>query len=203
MSMHPGIWLAFLALIGACNPTNWQDRAHTALNVVTDIADPAYAVVTVACNAREEAVLADSSMEMPAKRNAIHEARAICDPIIQQFELLIQLQGAARSLVDKAAAGQADWKQAAEAAQLGTTGLFLAPLAADSVDNMMNLSAAIGEGNAGDILAEGVKKAAERIGKGLARAILLGQEYAEITHIAVGDGTLTFSGRYSAQIPGA
>jgi hypothetical protein len=34
------------------------------------------------------------------------------------------------------------------------------------------------------------------IGKGLARAILAGQEYAEITEIRVGAGTLSISGRY-------
>lgn len=34
------------------------------------------------------------------------------------------------------------------------------------------------------------------IGKGLARAILAGQEYAEINEIRVGAGTLTISGRY-------
>jgi hypothetical protein len=34
------------------------------------------------------------------------------------------------------------------------------------------------------------------IGKGLAQAILAGQEYAEITEIGVGAGTLTISGRY-------
>jgi hypothetical protein len=34
------------------------------------------------------------------------------------------------------------------------------------------------------------------IGVGLARAILIGQDYAAITRIAVADGTLTFSGRY-------
>jgi len=36
------------------------------------------------------------------------------------------------------------------------------------------------------------------IGKGLARAILAGQEYAEITEIGVGSGTLTIGGRYSS-----
>ena len=37
-------------------------------------------------------------------------------------------------------------------------------------------------------------------GAGLARAILIGQDYAEITRIAVADGTLTFSGRYKTNL---
>lgn len=118
MATHPALWMAFLVFIGACNPTNWQDRAHTALNTVTDVADPAYAVFSTACAAREIAVLADPTMEIATKRGVIQEARVVCDAIIQQFEILIQLQGAARSLVEKAASGQAEWEQAAEAARL-------------------------------------------------------------------------------------
>jgi hypothetical protein len=37
------------------------------------------------------------------------------------------------------------------------------------------------------------------VGEGLAGAILAGQEYAEITEIRVGEGTLTFSGRRNQQ----
>jgi hypothetical protein len=36
----------------------------------------------------------------------------------------------------------------------------------------------------------------DQIGQGLASLILAGQDYVEITQIAVGDGTLTLSGRY-------
>jgi hypothetical protein len=36
----------------------------------------------------------------------------------------------------------------------------------------------------------------DQVGKGLARAILTGQEYAEVTQVHVGDGSLTLSGRY-------
>ena len=37
------------------------------------------------------------------------------------------------------------------------------------------------------------------IGRGLASAILIGQEYAEVTQIEVSDGTLTLSGRYNKE----
>jgi hypothetical protein len=36
----------------------------------------------------------------------------------------------------------------------------------------------------------------DQIGSGLAKLILAGQAYVEVTQIQVGDGTLTLSGRY-------
>jgi len=70
--------------------------------------------------------------------------------------------------------------------------VVLAPRADDG-----ELSFDFVEGNLGPVnLPEGLF---DLIGKGLARAILLGQDYGEISQIDVGDGVLTLSGRYNRE----
>jgi exonuclease VII small subunit len=83
-------------------------QAQTALNVMTDIVDPAYEATRVGCDAAEvgAVALADAhKINIDELRGRIQETRARCDRVITIYERMIELQKAAREALKLAETG--------------------------------------------------------------------------------------------------
>lgn len=84
------------------------NQAQTALNVMTDIVDPAYEATRVGCDAAEvgAVALADArKITVDELQGRIQENRARCNRVITIYEQMIELQKAAREALQLAEAG--------------------------------------------------------------------------------------------------
>lgn len=83
-------------------------QAQTALNVMTDIVDPAYEATRVGCDAAEvgAVALADArKITIDELQGRIQDTRARCDRVITLYERMIELQKTAREALKLAEAG--------------------------------------------------------------------------------------------------
>jgi len=99
-----------LALTAACAPTASArfNSAQTALNVLTDVVDPAYEATRVGCDAAEVAAVALAELNEISYAELdirIRENRDRCNKVITIYEAMIDLQRAAREALEMARAG--------------------------------------------------------------------------------------------------
>jgi hypothetical protein len=116
---RPSFVLATL-LVASCT-SNAQARIQTAqvaLNVMTEIVDPAYEATRVGCDAAEvgAVALADAKkITVNELQGRIQENRARCDRVISIYEQMIVLQKTARELLQAAGDGDEQALNQAEA----------------------------------------------------------------------------------------
>lgn len=112
-----GIVVAAATLfVGCARRDALRDRAHTVLNHVTDVADPLYALASVACDAKEGAILGEDGPTADEKGSEIAKVRKRCDGIFTGFEALRRAQLVARDLIERATQGDGEWGEAVAAA---------------------------------------------------------------------------------------
>jgi predicted RNA-binding protein with PIN domain len=99
-----------VVLMLSCTPSSSAriNVTQTALNVLTDVVDPAYAATRVGCDAAEQAALTlqgagqISIAELDAR---IRDSRARCDRAIAVYEQMVELQTEARKALERAQHG--------------------------------------------------------------------------------------------------
>lgn len=107
-----GIVATFFIVVYGCLPQSLNastrylgarvQAAETALNVLTDIVDPAYEATRVGCDAAERAALIlaeDQKIDVDELTSRIQENRQRCDKVISIYEQMITLQRNARELL--------------------------------------------------------------------------------------------------------
>lgn len=76
---------------------------HSALNTITDVAQPAIDMTITACDASEGLAISRAITRAEA-RAAVAKVREVCDGMLAAFRALAELQMAARALVIRAKA---------------------------------------------------------------------------------------------------
>ena len=95
-----GIMLA-LALNGCTSPQQ-TNTAHEVLNVITDVAQPSYDTFSALCTEAQWAIVRDQSRPAVGRKAAVAKLRTECHRVYALFELVIDLQGKARKIIDTA-----------------------------------------------------------------------------------------------------
>lgn len=112
--MERTFWSLLLFLVSAVLINNLvgcgaaeQRTAHTALNAITDIADPTYQLAVDSCDAARDVIIERGGTTYAEDRAAMDQIHAVCDPMIIGFESLRSVQITARAAIDSGLPGAA------------------------------------------------------------------------------------------------
>jgi hypothetical protein len=90
--------LAALASASGCGAT--QRDHHARLNVLTDIADPTYAVAVETCDVLRDVIVERQGTTAAEDRIAMDKINSVCDRMVDGFESLRGSQLTARAAID-------------------------------------------------------------------------------------------------------
>lgn len=77
-----------------------QSTQHERLNLMTDIADPTYAMAVDTCDALRDGIITREGTTYQQDRAAMDEVQEVCDPLVAGFETLRGTQLTARATID-------------------------------------------------------------------------------------------------------
>lgn len=91
--------IALAIMLSGCGASERQS-AHSALNLVTDVADPSYELAVRTCDEAEWVIVRREGSSQAEDLSAMATVREICDGVFAGFEGLRIAQREARELVD-------------------------------------------------------------------------------------------------------
>ena len=102
-------FLCLVCLVAACSITQARAKGiNDALNVITDVADPAYGMAVTTCDARGQQIVDRQGTTREEDERDFEELRTRCMATFEAFQSIRDLQQAARAAVTAATEGNSD-----------------------------------------------------------------------------------------------